>query len=64
VESLAFFVLKGRTAMKSAIFFERDGILNECRVERGQQMSPRTLDDFRVNLDAREPLQRLRTRGF
>jgi D-glycero-D-manno-heptose 1,7-bisphosphate phosphatase len=50
--------------MKSAIFIERDGILNECRVERGQQISPRTLDDFHVNLDAREPLQRLKDAGY
>lgn len=50
--------------MKAAIFFERDGILNECRVERGQQMCPRTLEDFRVNLDARESLQKLRDAGF
>jgi D-glycero-D-manno-heptose 1,7-bisphosphate phosphatase len=50
--------------MKSAIFFERDGILNLCRVERGQQMSPRTLDDFQVNPAAREPLETLRNAGF
>jgi D-glycero-D-manno-heptose 1,7-bisphosphate phosphatase len=50
--------------MKAAIFFERDGILNECRVEHGQQMIPRTLENFEVNLDAREPLQRLKDAGF
>src|SRR5437764_9190752 len=50
--------------MKAAIFLERDGILNECRVERGQQLCPRMLDDFRVNLDVREPLQRLKDAGF
>jgi D-glycero-D-manno-heptose 1,7-bisphosphate phosphatase len=27
-------------------------------------LCPRTLDDFRVNLDAREPLQRLKDAGF
>lgn len=64
MEPLAFIVLKQWWLMKSAIFIERDGILNECRVERGQQMSPRTLDDFHVNLDAREPLQRLKGAGF
>ena len=50
--------------MKTAIFFERDGILNECRVERGQQIAPRTLEDFRVNAAAREPLQKLKDAGF
>ena len=64
MEPLAFIVLKQWWLMKSAIFIERDGILNECRVERGQQMSPRTLDDFHVNLDAREPLQRLKDAGY
>lgn len=50
--------------MKSAIFLERDGILNLCRVERGQQISPRTLDDFHVNPEALEPLHQLKAAGF
>lgn len=50
--------------MRSAIFFERDGILNDCRVERGQQLTPRTLEDFRVNVTACEPLQKLKNAGF
>lgn len=50
--------------MKSAIFLERDGILNLCRVERGQQVSPRTLDEFKVNADALAPLQQLKDAGF
>src|SRR4051812_24109763 len=50
--------------MKAAIFLERDGILNECRVERGQQFCPRTLEDFTVKVEAREPLQRLKDAGF
>src|SRR6185436_19298297 len=50
--------------MKSAIFFERDGILNLARVERGQQVSPRTLDDFHVNPAALAPLQELKAAGF
>ena len=50
--------------MKSAIFLERDGILNLARVERGQQISPRTLDDFHVNPAALAPLQELKAAGF
>jgi D-glycero-D-manno-heptose 1,7-bisphosphate phosphatase len=50
--------------MKSAIFLERDGILNLARVERGQQVSPRTLDDFHVNPAALAPLQELKAAGF
>ena len=50
--------------MKSAVFLERDGILNLARVERGQQVSPRTLDDFHVNPAALAPLQELKAAGF
>ncbi len=50
--------------MKAAVFFERDGILNTCRVERGQQCCPRTLEDFQVNPAALEPLQQLKAAGF
>jgi len=50
--------------MRSAIFFERDGILNLARVERGQQVSPRTLDEFHVNPAAIEPLNQLKAAGF
>jgi D-glycero-D-manno-heptose 1,7-bisphosphate phosphatase len=50
--------------MKTAIFFERDGILNDCRVERGQQITPRTLEDFHVNVSVLEPLQKLKDAGF
>ena len=35
--------------MKQGIFFERDGILNVVRVERQHQVSPLTLEEFRVN---------------
>src|SRR5437867_7565728 len=50
--------------MKSGIFFERDGILNLAKVERGYQVSPRSLDEFEVNPAALEPLQKLKAAGF
>ena len=50
--------------MRSAVFFERDGILNLARIERGQQVSPRTLDEFHVNPAAFEPLNQLKAAGF
>ena len=50
--------------MKSGIFFERDGILNLAKVERGNQVSPRSLDEFEVNPAALEPMQRLKAAGF
>jgi D-glycero-D-manno-heptose 1,7-bisphosphate phosphatase len=50
--------------MKSAVFIERDGVLNKARVERQQQLSPLTLDEFRVQKDAALLLLRLKTAGF
>lgn len=50
--------------MKSAVFFERDGVLNLVRVERKQALSPLTLHEFQPNPAALEPLTRLKTAGF
>lgn len=50
--------------MKSAVFFERDGILNLAGVERNHQVSPLTLDQFKVNEEAVEPLRKLKAAGF
>lgn len=50
--------------MRSGIFFERDGILNRIRVERGSQITPRSLDEFHLNPEAVEPLRRLKEAGF
>lgn len=50
--------------MKSAIFIERDGILNIARSERGLQFPPLTLEEFKVNDEAIVPLRRLKAAGF
>jgi D-glycero-D-manno-heptose 1,7-bisphosphate phosphatase len=50
--------------MKQAIFFERDGILNLVRVERQQQVSPLTLEEFHVNEAIAPPLSKLQAEGF
>jgi len=50
--------------MKLGVFIERDGILNQARVERQHPVSPLTLDDFRVNLDAVPLLHRLKAAGL
>lgn len=50
--------------MKAAIFLERDGILNLARSENGQQLSPLTLDQFKVNPLAVAPLRLLKEAGF
>ena len=53
-----------RRSMKQAIFFERDGILNVVGVERQQQVSPLTLDEFRVNEAIVPLLSKLKAGGF
>jgi D-glycero-D-manno-heptose 1,7-bisphosphate phosphatase len=51
-------------SMKSAIFIERDGILTLPRVERQQQVTPATLDEFKVNKSAAAGLEQLKRAGF
>ncbi|MBI3880220.1 MAG: HAD-IIIA family hydrolase [Verrucomicrobia bacterium] len=50
--------------MKEAIFFERDGVLNEVEVVRGQQIVPRSFDEFKIAPGAAAALQRLKDAGF
>ncbi len=50
--------------MKSAVFLERDGILNLVRVERQHQVPPLVLGDFQVNSEALKPLTDLKASGF
>ena len=50
--------------MKSAVFLERDGILNLARVERQHQLSPLGIEDFHLNPEALEPLFLLKQAGF
>lgn len=50
--------------MKLAVFIERDGILNRVRVQGRYPVTPLTLEDFEVNLEAIGPLRRLKAAGF
>lgn len=50
--------------MKAAVFFERDGVLNEVQTVRGQQLPPLTFDEFRVRAEVAAPLQQLKAAGF
>ena len=50
--------------MKLGVFFERDGVLNQARVERQYQVSPLTLEDFKLNPDAGPLIKRLKAAGF
>ncbi len=50
--------------MKTAIFIERDGILNLPRIERQHQVTPVTLEQFQVNQAAIPTLKDLKASGF
>ena len=50
--------------VKLGVFFERDGVLNQIRVEGRNQVGPLTLDQFHINQEAAPHLQKLKTAGF
>jgi len=50
--------------MKQGVFIERDGILNQVRVERQHQHGPLTLEELRVNKAAVPLLAKLQTAGL
>jgi D-glycero-D-manno-heptose 1,7-bisphosphate phosphatase len=50
--------------MKLGVFIERDGVLNQVRVERQHQVSPLTLEEFQVNETAAELLNKLKAVGL
>lgn len=50
--------------MKRAVFIERDAVLNEVRLGPKQQITPLTLEEFKVVEDAKAPLSKLKAAGF
>ena len=50
--------------MKLGVFIERNGILNQARLERGCQVNPLTLDDFHVNAAIIPLLRQLKAARF
>ncbi len=50
--------------MKQAVFIERDGVLNAAKTEKQQQVSPLTLEEFRLNEQAVPLLKKLKAAGF
>lgn len=47
-----------------AIFFDRDGVLNDVIVDGEGIRSPRALGEFRIKEGAREVVQRVKERGY
>lgn len=50
--------------MKLGVIIERDGVLNQVRTERQQQISPLTLEEFKINTDAAPLLKQLKAAGM
>lgn len=50
--------------MKPAVFIERDGILNETRVERGQRVTPLTLNEFHLHREVAPLLHEVKVAGL
>jgi len=50
--------------MRTAIFLERDGVLNLPKVEGQYQIAPRSFNDLELNRGALRPLQQLKAAGF
>ncbi len=50
--------------MKKAVFIDRDAILNEVQCGPKQQISPLTLEEFKVKVSAKEFLQKLKSADF
>ena len=50
--------------MKLGVFIERDGVLNQVRLEGQHQVSPLTLDEFKVNGEVTPLLKRLKAAGL
>jgi D-glycero-D-manno-heptose 1,7-bisphosphate phosphatase len=50
--------------MKQAVFFERDGVLNAVPVEKQQQVTPLTLESFRLHEEAVPLLKKLKAAGL
>jgi len=50
--------------MKSAIFLERDGILNDVEIRGHHQVTPARLEEFQLNKKAVQPLKKLKEAGF
>ena len=60
----ARFVLLQQSSMKVGVFIERDGVLNQAQLDRQHQVSPLTLEEFRVHKTAKALLQKLKAAGL
>src|SRR5437879_3409667 len=57
-------ILDRATANNTAVFLDRDGVLNELVLRDGMAVSPRRVEDFRLSDGAMQAVQRLRQVGL
>jgi D-glycero-D-manno-heptose 1,7-bisphosphate phosphatase len=50
--------------MKSGVFIERDGVLNQIRIEQRYQVTPLTLQEFRPRIEVLPLLNELKAAGL
>lgn len=50
--------------MRTAVFFERDGVLNRVAVRHNHQVTPLQLADFKINADLRSHMESLHKAGY
>jgi len=50
--------------MNKAVFLDRDGVINETGVGKGQPVSPSKVEDFRFLPGAKEALTALKAKGY
>ena len=50
--------------MKLGVFIERDGVLNQVRVDQRHQITPMTMAEFKINQDAVPLLAKLKAAGM
>jgi D-glycero-D-manno-heptose 1,7-bisphosphate phosphatase len=54
----------GRRALTRAVFFDRDGVLNDAVVRAGRPFPPANVDELRIDPAAATLITQLRARGF
>jgi D-glycero-D-manno-heptose 1,7-bisphosphate phosphatase len=52
------------TATKRAVFLDRDGVINECRVIAGKPYPPRSVDEFTILPGVAEACRKLKNAGY
>jgi D-glycero-D-manno-heptose 1,7-bisphosphate phosphatase len=52
------------TAAKRAVFLDRDGVINECKVVSGKPYPPLSVDEFLILPGVEEACRRLKQSGF